>query len=91
MAGMARYPATKMVGGCDGSELEVARIVEVFRAQGVGRSPAYAPTRDDAAGAEADARWIVREGINSNAEAIWQRFDIPTQRWVTIGRALPQE
>lgn len=91
MAGMCRYPATKMVGGCEGEDTEVVRIVEVFRAQGVGQSPAYAPTRHYAMDAESDAKWIVREGINSNEEAIWQRFDIPTQSWVTIGRVKPRE
>lgn len=91
MAGMCRYPATKVKGGCLGSELEVARIVEVFRARGVGEIPAYTPTRIYAEFAETDAKWIVSEGINSNDEAIWQRFDIPTQSWVTIGRVKPRE
>jgi len=77
-------PRQKVEGGCGGSGAQVPRIVEVWRARGFGSSPAYAPTDRNERDASAMASAIVREGINSNRAAFVQRFDLPTQRWVTV-------
>ena len=87
---LGRGPQQKRDGSCDGSGHRVPRIVEVWRAVGIGAYPSHAPTRDSGWRAEGDALWIVREGINGNKGAKIQRFDVPTQKWVTertIGRA----
>lgn len=65
--------------------MEVARTTEVWRARGIGQFPASAPTCADRADAENYARWIVMEEVNSNTEVAVQRFDLPTQTWVTEG------
>lgn len=77
-------PQSKREANCGGSGAKMPRIVEVWRARGFGSSPAYAPTDTDERDAVAAAEAIVREGINSNRAAFVQRFDLPTQKWVTV-------
>lgn len=91
MSGLRGVPSSRMKNGCRGSGLEVERRVVKFRARGVGRYPADAWPRDDEMSAKIDAETIVRYGTNGNTEAVWQRFDLPTQSWVTVGQVKARE
>lgn len=81
---LGRGPRQKKEGQCNGSFSEMPRIVEVWRARGFGYYAASAATDRDERDASASAEAIVRNGINGNEAAFVQRFDLPTQKWVTV-------
>lgn len=86
---MRGIPAMVKVGFCRGTGQPVPRLVEVFRARGISRYPERPPVRSYPERAENEAKSIVRDG--RDPEAVWERFDIPSQQWITMGRVLPRE
>lgn len=69
-------------GGCEGSEMQVDRLTQVWRATGAGRGTAGSPVCVYRSNAEGYARGLVRDA--GLASAAVQRFDIATQQWVTV-------